>query len=103
MSRACGGEGGGRNRALRLGQSRQHVPLVELRGGPAIEANELDLGMGVEKGAKVVRDRIIRNVRIETPGTARGREDVPKCNALFDERPHAPCIVGRPSRARGPR
>jgi len=57
MSRATGGEGGGRHRALPVGERRNHVALIELRGGPAIEADEPNLGMGVEERAKVVRPR----------------------------------------------
>jgi hypothetical protein len=54
MSRAGGGEGGARNRALSVDERRNHVASIEFRGGPAIEANEPDLGIGVEERAKVV-------------------------------------------------
>jgi len=71
------------------------VPLVELGGGRAVKADKADVWMGVKKGAKVVRDRIIRDVRIETPGTGRGRQDIPERDAQLDEHPDAPGIVGR--------
>jgi hypothetical protein len=74
------------NRALRLCERRQHVPLVELRGGSTVEAKEPNLGMGVKERAKIVRDRVIRDVRIKTSGSRGGGEDVPKRDALLDER-----------------
>jgi hypothetical protein len=58
-----------RNASLVVGQPWQDVALIQLRRSTAIEADEPDLGMGVEEGAKIVRDRVIRDVRIETPGT----------------------------------
>ena len=48
---------------------------IELRRGPAIEADEPDLGMGVEEGAKVVRNRIIRDVLLPSG------VDIPKPSA----------------------
>jgi hypothetical protein len=79
-----GGQGGGRNRALSAGQHRNHVALIELGGGRAIEADKADVGVRVEKGAEVVRDRIIRYVRIETSRTS---QSAMRCSTSTRTRP----------------
>lgn len=62
-----------RDPALFVAQGRKDMALIEPRRRRAIEADESDAGVRVEKGLKVVRDRIIGDVRIETSRTSRGR------------------------------
>jgi hypothetical protein len=50
-----------RNRALRVRESRQHVPLVEFGRRPAIECDESDSGMNVEERAEIDRNCILAN------------------------------------------
>ena len=95
MRRTGGGQRGSRNRALRLRQRWQYVPLVKLRGGPTIEPDEPNAGMGVKESAKIVGNRVIRDVGIETTGTRGRREHVPKRDALLYQHPNTPRVVGR--------
>lgn len=94
MGGARGREGVGRNRALCVGERWNHVAPVERRGGPAIEANEANVGMYMEEGAKVVRDGIVRYIRIKTSRTSRGRKHIPQRDVMVDQSSDATRIIG---------
>ena len=55
-----------RDRALSDRERRHHVTLVESCSGRTIEANELDMRMGVKERAEIIGDGIGGNRRVGT-------------------------------------
>jgi hypothetical protein len=70
------------------------MPLVEPRGGRAIEADHFDVGMCAEECPKIVRDGIFGNRGIETPRARRGGQYVPQRDVVLDQHRDAARIVG---------
>lgn len=95
MRAAGGGQSVSRNRALRVREGRDHVPRIEFRRGRAVEADESNVRVNVEEGAKIVRNRIIRDGGIETAGARGGSQHVPERDAMLDQYCGATGIVRR--------